>query len=54
MNIFELEPYETQRDKLRDLIDLHGFEFVLARELLRRASDETCNELLTALKNDEL
>ena len=45
MNIYKRVHGQSGRDKLRELIDLHGHELFVARALLLYVDDETCEEI---------
>lgn len=46
MDIYKRVHGQSARDKLRELIDLHGHELFIARALLLRVDDSVCEELL--------
>ena len=46
MDIYKRVHGQSARDKLRELIDLHGHELFIARALLLRVDDSLCEELL--------
>lgn len=46
MNIYEKVHGQSSRDKLRELVDMHGMELYIARALILRVSDDVCDELL--------
>jgi len=54
MNIYKLHPGQSARDKLRELIDLHGHELFLARALLLHVDDETCERILSDINDGSL
>jgi hypothetical protein len=54
MNIYKLYPDQSARDKLRELIDIHGHELYLARALLLHVDDETCEQILADINSGRL
>ena len=46
MDIYKRVHGQSARDKLHELIDLHGHELFIARALLLRVDDSACEELL--------
>lgn len=54
MNIYKLYPDQSARDKLRELIDLHGHELYLARVLLLHVDDEVCERILDDINSGRL
>lgn len=52
MNIYRKYDGQSARDKLRELIDLHGLELTIARSLLLRVDDRTCEDLLQEMRED--
>jgi len=46
MDIYKRVHGQSAQDKLRELIDLHGHELFIARALLLRVDEQTCEDLL--------
>jgi hypothetical protein len=51
MNIYEKVHGQSSRDKLRELVDMHGMELYIARALILRVGDDVCDELLYDMKH---
>ena len=54
MNIYKLYDGQDARDKLRELIDLHGHELFIARALLLHVDDEVCERILDDMSSGRL
>jgi hypothetical protein len=54
MNIYELTEGQTARDKLRELVTVHGMELYIALALLLRVKDEVCEELLYDMEHGKI
>ena len=54
MDIYKLYDGQDARDKLRELIDLHGHELYLARVLLLHVDDEVCERILDDIDSGRL
>jgi hypothetical protein len=52
MNIYKKYDGQSAKDKLRELIDLHGHELTIARALLSHVDDEVCEDLLKELQEN--
>jgi len=46
MDIYKRVHGQSAQDKLRELVDLHGYELFIARALLLRVDDKVCEDLL--------
>lgn len=51
MNIYELKHGQSARDKLRELVDMHGMELYIARALILRIDDNVCEDLVYDLEH---
>lgn len=54
MDIYKLYDGQDARDKLRELIDLHGHELFIARALLLHVDDEVCERILDDMSSGRL
>lgn len=54
MNIYERVHGQSARDKLRELVDMHGMELFIARALILRTNDDVCNELLNDIEHGNI
>jgi hypothetical protein len=54
MNIYKRGHGQSARDKLRELVDMHGMELYVARALILRVEDDVCEELLNDMEHSTL
>jgi len=54
MNIYKRVHGQSAQDKLRELIDLHGYELFLARVLLLEVDETICEKILNNMEDGSL
>lgn len=54
MNIYKQVHSQSARDKLKELVEMHGHELFIARALLLRISDEECESLLDDIREQRI
>ena len=54
MNIYKRVHAQSARDKLKELVEMHGHELFIARALLLRISEEECESLLDDIRVQRL
>lgn len=54
MDIYKRMHGQSARDKLRELIDLHGYELFLARALLLEVDETICEKILNNMEDGSL
>lgn len=54
MNIYKQVYSQSARDKLKELVEMHGHELFIARALLLRISDEECESLLDDIREQRI